>query len=145
MRGGVEVGVLVRRFCKTVLPVRGVRIAVAALLATAIGAGLYAAHAAPPAMATKKDDAFQTSIPAAVVLDPDSNSLLFDKNGDQLVAPASLAKLMTLEYVFNEIKQAGSSSTTRSGSAKTPGARAARRPTARPCSRRSTARSKSTI
>ena len=96
---------LVRRFCKTVLPGRGVRLAVAALLATAIAGGLYAAHAAPPAMATKKDEAFQTSIPAAVVLDPDSNSLLFDKNGDQLVAPASLAKLMTLEYVFNEIKQ----------------------------------------
>jgi D-alanyl-D-alanine carboxypeptidase (penicillin-binding protein 5/6) len=101
----VEVGVLVRRFRKILLPGRGVRIAVAALLATALGGGLYAAHAAPPAMATKKDEAFQTSIPAAVVLDPESNSLLFDKNGDQLVAPASLAKLMTLEYVFNEIKQ----------------------------------------
>src|SRR5580692_3787443 len=70
-----------------------------------MAAGLYAAHAAPAAMATKKDDAFQTSIPAAVVLDPDSNSILYDKNGDQPVAPASLAKLMTLEYVFNEIKQ----------------------------------------
>ena len=82
------------------------RIAVAALLVGAFAGGLYAAHAAPPAaMATKKDEAFQTSIPAAVVLDPDSNSLLFDKNGDQLVAPASLAKLMTLEYIFNEIKQ----------------------------------------
>jgi D-alanyl-D-alanine carboxypeptidase (penicillin-binding protein 5/6) len=98
----VEVGVPVRRFFKTLLPGRGARIAVAALLAAAMAAGLYAAHAAP---ATKKDEAFQTSIPAAVVLDPDSNSLLFDKNGDELVAPASLAKLMTLEYVFNEIKQ----------------------------------------
>ena len=106
VRDGVEVGVvLVRRFCETMLPGRGVRVAVAALLAVAMAAGLYAAHAAPAAMATKKDEAFQTSIPSAVVLDPDSNSLLFDKNGDQLVAPASLAKLMTLEYVFNEIKQ----------------------------------------
>ncbi len=96
---------LVRRFCKTLLPGRGVRIVAAALLTAAMAAGLYAAHAAPAAMATKKDEVFQTSIPAAVVLDPDSNSLLFDKNGDQLVAPASLAKLMTLEYVFNEIKQ----------------------------------------
>ena len=95
----------VRRLFASLLPGRGVRIVVAALLAAAMAAGLYAAHAAPAAMATKKDEAFQTSIPAAVVLDPDSNSLLFDKNGDQLVAPASLAKLMTLEYVFNEIKQ----------------------------------------
>ncbi len=94
-----------RRLFASLLPGRGVRIAVAALLAVAVAAGLYAAHAAPAAMATKKDEAFQTSIPSAVVLDPDSNSLLFDKNGDQLVAPASLAKLMTLEYVFNEIKQ----------------------------------------
>ena len=31
--------------------------------------------------------------------------MLFEKNGDQPVAPASLAKLMTLEFVFNEIKQ----------------------------------------
>jgi D-alanyl-D-alanine carboxypeptidase (penicillin-binding protein 5/6) len=104
VRDEVEMGVLVRRFCKTALPGRGVRIAVAALLAAAVACGLYVAHAAPAAMATKKDEAFQTSIPAAVLLDPDSDSLLFDKNGDQLVAPASLAKLMTLEYVFNEIK-----------------------------------------
>jgi D-alanyl-D-alanine carboxypeptidase (penicillin-binding protein 5/6) len=39
------------------------------------------------------------------VLDPESDSILFEKNGDQLVAPASLAKLMTLEFVFNELKQ----------------------------------------
>jgi D-alanyl-D-alanine carboxypeptidase (penicillin-binding protein 5/6) len=84
---------------------RGLGVAAAALLAAAVAAGIYAAHAAPSAMSTKKDDAFQTSIPAAVLLDPDSDSLLFDKNGDQLVAPASLAKLMTLEYLFNEIKQ----------------------------------------
>ena len=44
-------------------------------------------------------------MPAAILLDPDSDSVLFEKNGDQLVAPASLAKLMTLEFVFNEIKQ----------------------------------------
>src|SRR6202167_6081079 len=69
-------------------------------------AALAAAQAAGPSMATKKDESsFQVSVPAALLLDPDSDSVLFDKNGDQLVAPASLAKLMTLEYVFNEIKQ----------------------------------------
>jgi D-alanyl-D-alanine carboxypeptidase (penicillin-binding protein 5/6) len=60
---------------------------------------------AAPAGAGKKDESFQTSIPAAILLDPDSDSILFEKNGEQPVAPASLAKLMTLEYVFNEIKQ----------------------------------------
>jgi D-alanyl-D-alanine carboxypeptidase (penicillin-binding protein 5/6) len=87
---------------------RAVRGVALALIATALAAGGYAARladAAPNAMATKTGEGFQTSVPAAVLLDPDSNSLLFDKAGDQLVAPASLAKLMTLEYVFNEIKE----------------------------------------
>ncbi len=44
-------------------------------------------------------------MPRRCLLDPESDSVLFEKNGDQLVAPASLAKLMTLEFVFNEIKQ----------------------------------------
>jgi D-alanyl-D-alanine carboxypeptidase (penicillin-binding protein 5/6) len=56
-------------------------------------------------MTVRKDETFQTSVPAALLLDSDSDSVLYEKNGDQLVAPASLAKLMTLEFVFNEIKQ----------------------------------------
>ena len=83
---------------------RAARVAVLATVAAASAGGAYLAHAAPNAMATKKDEGFQTSIPAAVLLDPDSDSILFEKNGDQLVAPASLAKLMTLEFLFNEIK-----------------------------------------
>jgi D-alanyl-D-alanine carboxypeptidase (penicillin-binding protein 5/6) len=66
---------------------------------------VMAAARAAPKPTPKKDDAFQTSIPAAILLDPESDSVLFEKNGDQPVAPASLAKLMTLEYLFNEIKQ----------------------------------------
>jgi D-alanyl-D-alanine carboxypeptidase (penicillin-binding protein 5/6) len=56
-------------------------------------------------MTVRKDETFQTSVPAALLLDSDSDSVLYEKNGDQLVAPASLAKLMTLEFVFDEIKQ----------------------------------------
>src|SRR6516165_5304557 len=55
-------------------------------------------------MTVEKKEGFQTSVPAALLLDVESDSVLFEKNGDQLVAPASTAKLMTLEYVFNEIK-----------------------------------------
>ncbi|HMK71204.1 MAG TPA: D-alanyl-D-alanine carboxypeptidase family protein [Xanthobacteraceae bacterium] len=69
-----------------------------------MAASLAAAHAASN-MTVKKDDAFQTSVPAALLFDPASDSVLFEKNGDLLVAPASLAKLMTLEFVFHEIKQ----------------------------------------
>ena len=75
------------------------------LAAAGFIAGAVAVAQAGPATATKKDDSFQTAVPAAILLDPDSDSVLYDKNADQLVAPASLTKLMTLEYVFNEIKQ----------------------------------------
>ena len=61
------------------------------------------AHAASN-MTVRKDDSFQTGVPNAVLLDTGSDSLLLDKGGDQLVAPGSLAKLMTLEYVFNEVR-----------------------------------------
>jgi D-alanyl-D-alanine carboxypeptidase (penicillin-binding protein 5/6) len=74
---------------------------IAAAVMALIVNGTQAAPVAPP----KKEEGFQTSIPAALVLDPDSDSVLYEKNGDQPVEPASLAKLMTLEYVFNEIKQ----------------------------------------
>jgi D-alanyl-D-alanine carboxypeptidase (penicillin-binding protein 5/6) len=74
--------------------------AAAGLLVATLAAG----HAASN-MSLRKDETFQTNLPAALLLDPESDSVLFEKNGDQLVPPASLAKLMTLEYVFNEIKQ----------------------------------------
>ena len=70
-----------------------------ALFAAAFGAG------AAPGGSGKKEDGFQSSVPAAILLDADSDSILYEKNGDQLIAPASLAKLMTLEFLFNEIKQ----------------------------------------
>jgi len=85
------------------LPGRAPRIVAAGLLVATLVAAIAAAQAAP-STAPKKDDSFQTSSPAAILIDPDSNSVLFEKNGDQPVAPASLAKLMTLEYVFNELK-----------------------------------------
>jgi len=67
-------------------------------------AAILAAVAAPVA-ATKKEEGLQTSVPAAILLDADSDSILYDKNGDELVPPASLAKLMTIEFLFNEIKE----------------------------------------
>jgi serine-type D-Ala-D-Ala carboxypeptidase (penicillin-binding protein 5/6) len=76
-----------------------------AMAAILIAGAVALAHAAPPATATKKDDSFQTSVPAAILFDPDSDSVLYDKNADQLVAPASLTKLMTLEVVFDLLRQ----------------------------------------
>ncbi|QRM27377.1 D-alanyl-D-alanine carboxypeptidase family protein [Microvirga sp. VF16] len=47
---------------------------------------------------------FQTSAPTAILMDADSHAVLFEKNADELTAPASMAKVMTAEVVFNEIK-----------------------------------------
>jgi D-alanyl-D-alanine carboxypeptidase (penicillin-binding protein 5/6) len=49
--------------------------------------------------------AFQTPVTNAILLDYDSKSVLFEKNADQLVSPASLAKLMTAEIVFRELRE----------------------------------------
>ncbi|MEE1613233.1 D-alanyl-D-alanine carboxypeptidase family protein [Microvirga sp. CF3016] len=47
---------------------------------------------------------FQTSAPTALLMDAGSHAVLFEKNADELTAPASMAKTMTAEVVFNEIK-----------------------------------------
>lgn len=47
---------------------------------------------------------FQTSAPTAILIDADSHAVLFEKNADEPTAPASMAKTMTAEVVFNELK-----------------------------------------
>jgi D-alanyl-D-alanine carboxypeptidase (penicillin-binding protein 5/6) len=47
---------------------------------------------------------FQTTAPTAILMDAGSHAVLFEKNADELTAPASMAKTMTAEVVFNEIK-----------------------------------------
>ncbi len=95
---------------------RGLRSLVTAIMvaifAAALGfgfvpaVGITPAHAAAPPTAPKPaEGGFQTSVPSAILLDPESDSILYEKNAEQPVEPASLAKLMTVEYLFNEIKQ----------------------------------------
>ncbi len=60
---------------------------------------------ASPAAAQKKDDNFQTSVPHAILIEAESGSVLYERAADDLVYPASLAKLMTAEVVFNELQQ----------------------------------------
>jgi len=75
----------------------------AGLAAFAIAIGTVVAGNAQ--QAPKKDDQFQTSAPYAILIDYESGSVLFEKSADQLMPPESMAKLMTSEVVFNEIKQ----------------------------------------
>jgi serine-type D-Ala-D-Ala carboxypeptidase (penicillin-binding protein 5/6) len=74
---------------------------VARFLAT-IGLVLSAVSLARPQPAQAQG--FQTIAPTAILMDAESHAVLFEKNADELTAPASMAKTMTAEVVFNEIK-----------------------------------------
>lgn len=47
---------------------------------------------------------FDTRAGQALMIDADTGTILYEKNPDVLIPPASLAKLMTMEVVFNAIK-----------------------------------------
>jgi serine-type D-Ala-D-Ala carboxypeptidase (penicillin-binding protein 5/6) len=74
--------------------------------ATVLACAVASAFAAPnPVSGPKASDGYQTAAPHAILIEADSGSVLFEKAADDLIAPASLSKLMTAEFVFNEIKQ----------------------------------------
>ena len=50
-------------------------------------------------------EAFQTSVRNAILVDVGTESVLFEKAADELQAPASLAKMMTMAVVFEEMRQ----------------------------------------
>ena len=50
-------------------------------------------------------EAFQTIAPFAILMDADTGSVLFEKNADGLMAPASTTKILTAEITFHEIKE----------------------------------------
>jgi D-alanyl-D-alanine carboxypeptidase (penicillin-binding protein 5/6) len=58
-----------------------------------------------PGAAQQQQAAFQTIAPYAVLMDSDSGAVLFEKSADELMVPASMAKLMTLEVLFHEIAE----------------------------------------
>src|SRR3954451_8422073 len=68
-----------------------------ALVLIAVGLSAW-----PPRAAAQ---GFQTQAEQATLVDADSGTVLFEKNADQLFAPASMAKLMTVEVFFNEMRQ----------------------------------------
>lgn len=77
---------------------------IAVVLLTMAGAA-YAANQSVQGAPKKEDSGgFQTDAPMAILIDGESGSVLFEKNADQLAPPSSMMKLMTVEYVFNELK-----------------------------------------
>jgi serine-type D-Ala-D-Ala carboxypeptidase (penicillin-binding protein 5/6) len=80
----------------------------AAVAATLVGSGpAFSQKQINPVSGAKdkKDEPSPTTAPYAILMEAESGAVLFEKSADQLVAPASLAKLMTTEVVFNEIKE----------------------------------------
>lgn len=50
------------------------------------------------------DVELQTNAPYALLMDFETGNVLYSKNGDQKMAPASMAKLMTVAILFEKIK-----------------------------------------
>jgi serine-type D-Ala-D-Ala carboxypeptidase (penicillin-binding protein 5/6) len=81
------------------------RIAAAVLVAAALacaGAAFAQQKGASATSPAKKDEP-NITVPHAILIEADHGSVLFERSPDELVYPASLAKLMTAEFVFNEI------------------------------------------
>ena len=66
---------------------------------------LVLAAAAWAAPNPRKEGEFNTNAPTAILIDAESGTVLFERNADELVPPASLSKLMTAEVVFHELSQ----------------------------------------
>jgi D-alanyl-D-alanine carboxypeptidase (penicillin-binding protein 5/6) len=78
----------------------------AAVVAVAVGWGgmVYAANNS--VQGAKKDEGgFDGDAPTAILIEASSGSVLFEKNADELRAPSSMMKMMTVEVVFHAIKQ----------------------------------------
>jgi D-alanyl-D-alanine carboxypeptidase (penicillin-binding protein 5/6) len=76
----------------------------AGLIAASLATGAGAAPGNIGLVGGKKDD-FQTAAPYVILIDVESGSVLYEKNADVPTPPSSMAKLMTTEVVFNELKQ----------------------------------------
>ena len=75
-----------------------------AFVAGAAVIGLAIAFAASVWAAPADNAIFATRARAAVLMDGDTGAILFQHNADELMPPASVTKLMTLEIAFQAIK-----------------------------------------
>jgi D-alanyl-D-alanine carboxypeptidase (penicillin-binding protein 5/6) len=57
-----------------------------------------------PARAQPQSQLFETRAKQAVMIDAETGTILYSKDADKLIPPASLAKLMTMEVVFHALK-----------------------------------------
>lgn len=69
------------------------------------GAVLAACAAASAALSPALSQTIQTAARWALLMDADTGSVLFQKDADGLMSPASMVKIMTAEVVFHELAQ----------------------------------------
>ena len=76
------------------------------MVAAAVGWGglVYAANNSVQGAKKEAEGGFDGDAPTAILIEATSGSVLFEKNADELRAPSSMLKLMTVEVVFNAIK-----------------------------------------
>jgi serine-type D-Ala-D-Ala carboxypeptidase (penicillin-binding protein 5/6) len=75
-----------------------------ALLAAVLCLVLLVAPALAQRKEAKNEGGPNIAAPHAILIEAKSGSVLYERNADQLIYPASLAKLMTAEYVFHLLK-----------------------------------------
>ncbi|MCA6107729.1 D-alanyl-D-alanine carboxypeptidase family protein [Bradyrhizobium cenepequi] len=85
------------------LPWRALTVAAVAL-AIGFGTAVYAANNSVQG-AKKEEGGFDGDAPTAILIEASSGSVLFEKNADELRAPSSMMKLMTVEVVFNALRK----------------------------------------
>src|SRR5260370_25175498 len=79
---------------------------IATAVAIAVGWGGVVCAANNSMQGAKKDElGFDGDAPTAILIEASSGSVLFEKNADELRAPSSMMKLMTVETVFHAIQQ----------------------------------------
>lgn len=85
-----------------VTAIRFTRLINIALAVALLAAG--AGHAVAQQAAKPPPGGIDTKAPRAVIMDSGENMVLFEKDADTLMVPASMSKLMTLAVVFRELK-----------------------------------------
>ena len=74
------------------------------ILSLGIALGVAFTVVFPPRMAAAQAT-IQTQATWALLMDADTQSVLFEKNADQPMSPASMTKIMTAELVFKALKE----------------------------------------
>jgi len=78
---------------------------IAVCVAVSLGGGILQAANQSVQGAKKEEGGFEGDAPTAILMEASSGSVLFETNADELRAPSSMMKMMTVEVIFNAIQK----------------------------------------